>query len=116
MGASALQFAETVLSPYLRVEVARVEKDLVFHFFLLDPKVELPGGYEGFWENAFPTSLDATARAHFRAEYPTLQAQRVRDFDIDSWWFRAYGYADASLDMVAFIQNFYDRLLTALRS
>lgn len=116
MGAAALQFTETSLPPFLRAEVAQVGKDLVFHFYLLDATTPLPGGYEAFWENAFPRCLDESARKHFRSEYPTLQAQRIHEFEINSWWFRAYGFADASLDMPAFIQNFYDRLTSALRS
>lgn len=116
MGASPLQFAQTDLPPYLRAEVAVVGKDLVFHFFLLDPSKPLPGGYSTFWETLFPTHLDTVARAHFRAEFPSLQAQRVNEFEIDSWWLRAFGYADASIDMPAFIQNFYDRLVRALQS
>lgn len=116
MAASAIRFVQTELPPYLRAEVAVVGKDLVFHFFLLDPSKPLPCGYSTFWEERFPIHLDAVARNHFRAEFPSLQAQRVNEFEIDSWWLRAFGYADASIDMDAFIQKFYEKLLLALRS
>lgn len=91
------------------VEAATIEEDFVFHFFR-----PTQGATAHYWENLFPQCLDRVAREFFKADYPTLQAQRVNEFGIDSWWFRAYGFAASSLDPDALIDRFYQQLAAAL--
>jgi len=74
-----------------RAEFAIVDGDLVFHFFL-SPEAEKKTDVRKYWDQFFPAVLDPVAREVFKAEYPKLKAAKVADFNIDSWWLRAYGF------------------------
>lgn len=94
-------------------EVAIVDaEDFVIHFFRRENS---PRG-EAWWEETFPMMLDRIAQTHFGATYPRLKAARVNELGIDSWWFRAYGFATQALDPDAFIDKFYEKLHAALAS
>lgn len=101
-------------------EVAIDGDDLVFHFFLVPGQVEgrRPSDVEHFWGDTFPRALSDTAEAHFAATYPRLRAARVQDTEmsLDSWWFRAGGFAQSVHDVEAFVRRFYERLDASLSS
>jgi hypothetical protein len=94
-----------------RAEFAVTEGDLVFHFFLAGKSsTQGPGRY---WEVLFPAVLEAVAKDIFKAGYPRLQAKHMNDFDIDSWWFRAFGFGQV-LDPHKLAYKFLDALDLAL--
>jgi hypothetical protein len=69
--------------------------DIVFQFFL-SPELKSwsAPSQKKFWGEVFPACLEATAKAHFNADYPRLKAQHIYepDMELNSWWFRAYGF------------------------
>lgn len=100
----------TVVKDYttFTVEYAFQESDIILHFFLPE---DFQGAAGVYWERTFPTALDIVARDYFNAEAPRLQAKYTSE--LKSWWFRARGY-DHLLDLVGFLQGFFDRLDAAL--
>ena len=94
-----------------RAEFAVVGKDLVFHFF---PPPRHPD-LQAYWGAFFPAVLDPIARDVFKAEYPRLRAARITEFEIDSWWFRAYGFGQA-LSPATLAYRFLDVLDGALET
>jgi hypothetical protein len=91
-----------------RAEFAVTGDDLVFHFYMKGGPAD-----PTYWSNVFPFVLDHVARECFKADYPRLQARRIDDFDIDSWWFRAFGFA-TGIDPAALAQRFLRDLDAAL--
>ncbi len=94
-------------------EVATIDDDFVFHFFLPKEGVK---DYTAYWETVFPGAVNEVAQEYFQATYPRLQAARVNELGIDSWWLRAFGFAPQSLDPDRFIEKFYEKLHSALAS
>lgn len=90
-----------------RAEYTLEGDDLVFHFF------RPSGGTDEYWEGSFPEALEEVAKSVFHADYPRLEAQFISDFDLDSWWFRARGFAQ-SLDPDALAYAFLENLDVAL--
>jgi hypothetical protein len=72
-------------------EFAFEDNDIVFHFF---QTAESRQGGERYWKEAFPAELEKVAMGFFAAGPPRLQATYVEDFELDSWWLRAFGFAD----------------------
>lgn len=102
--------------PNFKAEFALTDGDIVFHFFMSDATKELLfSKRREMWEDLFPEQLQHTAREAFRADYPRLKAQHVREFEIDSWWLRAYGFAHVP-DPRALVQRFLAGLDTALET
>jgi hypothetical protein len=73
------------------VEFAIIDSDLVFHF-KLPPDKEAQLLESNFWRQTFPEVLSALAQAYFKATYPRLKAAYTEE--VNSWWMRAYGFAD----------------------
>jgi hypothetical protein len=99
--------------------------DIHFHFFLT-PETEKLGAQ--FWKLLFAQVLDTTARNHFEADYPRLQASFVekvlrhgtrldpeRDQSEDSWWLIAQEFEGVP-DPVALVTSFLAKLDQALDS
>lgn len=103
----------TEFSKFFDVEVAIVGDDFVFHFFLPKPK---QSDRTRYWLGDFPIALDRAACDHFKAGPPRLRAQHVTDYDLDSWWLRANGFAASVLDPDAFVRRFYQRLQSCLEA
>lgn len=113
LGVDAPQFVINEKYSSFRAEVAVLEGDFVFHFYL--PK----GGvkdYTYYWEDLFPTCLDFVARDYFKVSYPRIKAMHIKELGIDSWWMRAYGFVDSTLNPDAFVEKFYQKLHSALES
>lgn len=91
-----------------RAEYASADADLVFHFY-----VKTKDQVGTYWEKIFPHVLEVIAKEIFRADYPRLKAKRVDEFEIDSWWFRAYGFGEVP-DPLALVRRFLDGLDRAL--
>jgi len=92
-------------------EVAIIDDDFVFHFFL--PKSGV-ADYVGYWEGSFPECLDEVARNYFKVSYPRLKAAHIKELGIDSWWMRAYGFAGNTLNPEGFVEKFYEKLHESL--
>lgn len=117
--AAPLQFVVNDQHSTFIAEVAIVQDDLVFHFFLPKHLADLSGGsaeYQRYWKKVFPETLDAVAQEYFKAGPPRLRAAHVNELGIDSWWLRAYGFGAQVLDPDTFVQRFYAKLHGALES
>jgi len=68
-------------------EYALVGVDIVIHLF--QPHDGAHG--RNFWCNTLPEILDRHAREFWEETYPRLQAAYTPE--LDSWWFRAFGFA-----------------------
>ena len=128
---------KTMKSDFFDAEVGIDGNDFVFHFY----KPKAWRGFDQYWDEYFPAALDAAARKYFDAEFPRLMAQHVKDEDVkvgfggdidvvsedgkslihrgderimDSWWFRAKGFAGISLDPDKRVAGFYEALSTEL--
>jgi len=90
------------------VEYGLDGEDIVFHFYPL-------AGYptKNFWTETFPDALSEAAQGYFRATYPRLKAALTQELGINSWWFRANGFAD-SLDVEALVLGFFKKLSEGL--
>jgi hypothetical protein len=104
-GVQPIVFVQCDEYHHFRAEFAVVGGDLVFHFF--PPK--RPHDLDVYWGGFFPAVLDPVAREAFKAEYPRLKATRITEFEIDSWWFRAYGFGQG-LSPPALAYRFLDAL------
>lgn len=93
-----------------RAEYAVTGDDLTFHFF---PPAKVPADDRTYWTSLFPMVLEIVAKDFFKADYPRLQARRVDEFEIDSWWFRAFGFA-TGIDPAALAHRFLRALDVAL--
>ena len=102
-----ITFTQVDKEPVFKAEFAVIGEDLVIHFF--PPDRSSPR----YWETIFPAVLDPVAKHSFKADAPRLRAMRITDFDIDSWWFRAYGFANV-LNPSALAYRFFDALAVAL--
>lgn len=96
-----------------RAEFAVTEGDLVFHFFMAGKSSAHGAGV--YWESIFPAVLEAVAKDLFKTGYPRLQAKRINDFEIDSWWFRAFGFGQV-LSPHALAYKFLDAMNVALET
>lgn len=93
-------------------EFAIVDGDLVFHFFL-SPEVQAHRDAKVYWDSIFPAFLDPVAKEVFKADFPRLKAAKVAEFEIDSWWLRAFGFGYV-LDPHKLAYRFLDALDLAL--
>lgn len=111
---AAIQFTPVNTHTTFRAEWGVDGNDIVFHFFL-PPELEnaSSAAVQKYWENDFPHALDAVAREYFKADFPRLKAARVKEYDIDSWWLRANGFAD-TIDAAGRCRLFFDKLDAAL--
>lgn len=109
------EFTSTTHVDY-KAEVANVEGDLVFHFFLPDrwaAHFEAPP-VKRYWKEIFPEVLQDVAKEHFKADHPRLVAQFISDYALNSWWFKANKFGDTLLDWEAFAKQFYVKLSAEL--
>jgi hypothetical protein len=117
-------------------EVTEDGEDFIFHFYT--PQVEefwdkagvklqdrSQAFAEKYWEDIFPNALDVASRTYFNAEFPRLSAMHMMQADclteygskkrpLNSWWMRAKGFVNNTLDPIAFIEKFYLALEEAL--
>lgn len=118
------------------VEVASDGNDFIFHFYppqtetfwqRMKQRTATKEFADHYWEELFPTALDAAARAYFKAEFPRLEAMHMVQADcttefagrmrpLDSWWMRAKGFTNSTLDPDAFVEKFYLALEASLDS
>lgn len=95
-GITGLEFVKVEGYTTFRAEYTFEESDIVFHFFLppeLRPH-EKSAQVHKYWTEVFPRVLEPVVYDVFKAQPPRLQAAYINDLDINSWWLRAYGFAD----------------------
>jgi len=95
---SAVQLSFIPIDGYttFRAEFAMEAGDIIFHFFKT-PEIEALGdNTRKYWAEVFPKVLEQVCVKSFAvaADSGRLKAQHVWDqeMDLDSWWFRAYGF------------------------
>lgn len=102
------QFTQVDDYTTFRAEYTLQDENVVIHFFLPRELGEQVGEY---WTVCFPRALDVTARAHFSADRPRLQAKYTEE--LKSWWFRAQSYGHI-IDLKGFVSDFFEKLDRAL--
>lgn len=106
-GVPALQFKKVEGYTTFWAEYAFDGEDIVFHFFLPPEKAnEVRSAY---WLTAFPAALEVAGPKAFQVGAPRLQGKHINDLGINSWWFRAFGFAEG-LAPDALAERFFDAL------
>lgn len=116
-GVPPLQFKKHPLFSFV-AEHAVDGSDIVIHFFLPERFEGMPitGALASYWDDRFPEHLNKIAQEYFAAEYPRIAAQHIQELDVNSWWFKASGFAVTVSDVDRFVTGFYERLETACNS
>jgi hypothetical protein len=70
-------------------EVAVVEGDLVYHFYVTQEVNDGPNP-QRYWHDIFPAVLEKTAQEYFKASFPRLRAAYTEEKA--SWWMRCAGF------------------------
>lgn len=115
-GVRGLQFVKVEDYTTFVAEYAIEGHDLVFHFFLPPELIAQPGKLTSqYWKEIFPMVLEPIVFEIFKVQPPRVQAAYVSELDLNSWWLRAYGFADL-LDPDALCSKFFERLDSALEA
>lgn len=93
-------------------EYAFIKDDIVVHFYLT-PEVAARKDAKTYWKNIFPAALETTAIDFYKSGPSRLQAAYTEE--VDSWWFRANGFA-TSLDPVSHLHKLFEKLDQALET
>lgn len=107
-----IQFIPITEYTTFRAEMAIVDGDLVFHFYITEEANEraTPAPHK-YWLVMFPVVLSKTAEKYFNAEFPRLKAAYTEEQK--SWWMRAFGFGQV-LDPHKMGYGFLAALDTAL--
>lgn len=100
-----LEFTKVDDYTTFNAEYAIDDQDLVFHFFVPESQQRNPS----YWANTFPIALEAAAMETFKEGGPRVQASYIEDFELNSWWLKAKGFASVP-DPQALITRFLDSL------
>lgn len=114
-GVQELHFTKINCYTTFAAEYAIEGDDLVFHFFLppeLEEQLREPHVLK-YWRRTFPTVFEPVVYTAFKVHPPRVQAAYVNDLGVNSWWFRAYGFANR-LDPDGLCSFFLEELDKAL--
>jgi hypothetical protein len=94
-GLPVLEFTKIEQFTTFRAEFAFDGDDIVFHFFLPPELVPHTNTREvrKYWLETFPKVFEPVVIDVFKVQPPRIQAKYISDMDLDSWWFRAFGFA-----------------------
>lgn len=114
-GVQGLQFTQVDSFTTFKAEYAFEGDDIVYHFFLSkeDEPHWVNKGTRKYWLETFPKVLEPVVFQIFKVQPPRVKAAYVDDMGINSWWLKAYGFAN-SLDAEGLCSKLFETLDAAL--